>query len=497
MSESERVTRKVRIDSYLRESGWEVATTNGLKSAGMASIEIPLSGLPHSSQCPTGNGYADYVLYGDDGKPLAVVEAKRTSVDLEAGKVQAEQYADALSRDYGYKPVVYVCNGYETEIDDGTYPWRRVFGFHTQDELRRLIERRSARITTRASSVPLRDYQRDAVASVIDYYASKRLRSLVVMATGTGKTRIAAGVADLLLKNSFVKRILFIADRKNLAGQAMNKTFKRFFPDEGFGLLVEGRREGLDKRVIFTTYNTMMNLINQREFSIGYFDLIIIDEAHRSIFKKWGAIFDYFDAFLLGMTATPKDEVGASTYQVFNLDSGKPNYAYEIMQGVKDGYLTYFKPLDRRTGILKEGLRYEDLSADEKEQYGAWLFIKELVSYDMQYRTPGEDVAAYPAEGFPINNEAFEQIAAEASAHEGEPNYGTASGIETDAGNITAAEVEACKELINSIDRSGAFLDDELFNATNEELEPFFRGEITAEECAANLQTRVESIINS
>ena len=135
--------------------------------------------------------------------------------------------------------------------------------------------------------------------------------------------------------------------------------------------------------------------------------------------------------------------------------------------------------------------------SDEKEQYGAWLFIKELVSYDMQYRTPGEDVAAYPAEGFPINNEAFEQIAAEASAHEGEPNYGTASGIETDAGNITAAEVEACKELINSIDRSGAFLDDELFNATNEELEPFFRGEITAEECAANLQTRVESIINS
>ena len=369
MSETERVTRKTRIDSYLRESGWDVSATKGLKAAGKASIEISLTGLPVSSQCPTGNGYADYVLYGDDGKPLAVIEAKRTSVDLEAGKVQAEQYADALQRDYGYKPIVYVCNGYETEIDDGTYPWRRVFGFHTQDELRRLIERRSARISTRASSVPLRDYQRDAVASVIDYYASKRLRSLVVMATGTGKTRIAAGVADLLLKNSFVKRILFIADRKNLASQAMNKTFKRFFPDEGFGLLVEGRREGLDKRVIFTTYNTMMNPINQREFSIGYFDLIIIDEAHRSIFKKWGAIFDYFDAFLLGMTATPKDEVGASTYQVFNLDSGKPNYAYEIMQGVKDGYLTYFKPLDRRTGILREGLRYEDLSSDEKEQY--------------------------------------------------------------------------------------------------------------------------------
>jgi type I restriction enzyme R subunit len=371
---SEKETREQLIDPKLSQAHWELAEEKGVIEAGKACVEIPVHGMPATSQSPSGDGFIDYVLFGKDAKPLAIIEAKKSCLDPEKGRVQASIYADALEKKYGVRPVVYLANGYEVDVIDGMFPQRRVYGFHMLDELEHLIQKRSNSLKDRNLNMDIagRYYQVAAINSVLDYFASKHSRSLVVMATGTGKTRIAVSLSDILLRNNFVKRILFLADRKNLCKQAKEKNFNKLLPELSTALLCDGVKDDNGARVVFSTYQTMISIANEpgNKYGIGYFDLIIVDEAHRSIFKKYGELFQYFDAYMVGLTATPRKDVEKSTYKIFNLDSvNEPNYDYELTTGVKDGFLTYFRALDRTTELLKNGLKYDDLSDEEKEQY--------------------------------------------------------------------------------------------------------------------------------
>ena len=372
---SEAETRKEFIDLMLREAGWNVVEVENSPMACMAGIEIYVEGMPNNKQ----EGYCDYVLYGKDCKPLAVVEAKRASVEPEKGKHQAELYADCLEKKYGQRPVVYYTNGFRTMIIDGLgYPPRQVMGFHTLDDLELMISRRGrGKMTDLAirDEITNRNYQKMAIRSICDHLNLMHRHGLIVMATGTGKTRVAISLCEVLLRNKWVKNILFLADRTALVHQAC-ENFTELLPDYTTCILTGAKNEEKGARLMFSTYQTMINYIDaeDKEFSVGRFDLIILDEAHRSIFGKYTAIFDYFDSFLVGLTATPRDEVERSTFELFHLD-GEPNFEYSMAEAVKDGYLVDYNPISRTTKRLRNGIEYDSLTEEEKAQLdAAWAY---------------------------------------------------------------------------------------------------------------------------
>lgn len=363
---SEAETRERLIDVYLREAGWD--------PYGDRVRELPVQPMPN----PSGMGYADYVLWGDDGLPLVVVEAKRASVSLEKGKQQAKLYADALQAMYGRRPVIFYTNGYAIELwDDTHYPPRHVQGFYTKDQLELLIQRRKAAAHLPAvptnSTIVNRHYQEEAIRRVAEHLQARYRKALLVMATGTGKTRTTIALIDLLMRANWVKRVLFLADRKTLVRQAV-KAFKAHLPASNPVNLLE-EKEALESRVVVSTYHTIMNQIddvaegNKKRFGVGHFDLIIIDEAHRSVYQKFGAIFDYFDGLLIGLTATPKDEVDRNTYGLFDLENGVPTFAYDLDQAIADGYLVWPTPKTVPVKFLRQGIRYDDLSEEEQEEW--------------------------------------------------------------------------------------------------------------------------------
>ena len=372
---SEAETRKEFIELMLREAGWNVVEVENSPMACMAGIEIYVEGMPNNKQ----EGYCDYVLYGKDCKPLAVVEAKRASVEPEKGKHQAELYADCLEKKYGQRPVIYYTNGFRTMIIDGLgYPPRQVMGFHTLDDLELMISRRGrGKMTDLAirDEITNRNYQKMAIRSICDHLNLMHRHGLIVMATGTGKTRVAISLCEVLLRNKWVKNILFLADRTALVHQAC-ENFTELLPDYTTCILTGARNEEKGARLMFSTYQTMINYIDaeDKEFSVGRFDLIILDEAHRSIFGKYTAIFDYFDSFLVGLTATPRDEVERSTFELFHLD-GEPNFEYSMAEAVKDGYLVDYNPISRTTKRLRNGIEYDSLTEEEKAQLdAAWAY---------------------------------------------------------------------------------------------------------------------------
>ncbi len=366
---SEAETRRLYIDLMLKEAGWDVLDTEGAIQPSKACIEVEVEDMPNNE----GIGYCDYVLFGSNGLPLAVVEAKRTSVSPVKGKHQAELYADCLEKRYGVRPVIYYTNGFETYIIDGLgYPPRRLYAFHTEGDLELLIQKRKRHDITDFSvkdSITDRHYQKMAIKSVCEHFNSKHRRGLLVMATGTGKTRVSISLVDVLARNGWVKNVLFLADRIPLVSQA-HKNFVKLLPHMTTSVLSEDKDPDTTARITFSTYQTMINYIDrdEKKFSVGRFDLIIIDEAHRSIFGKYTAIINYFDALLVGLTATPRDEVDRSTYETFQMEQGVPNYAYELEDAVAEGYLVNYKGFKRGSLILKEGVKYNDLSAEEKEQ---------------------------------------------------------------------------------------------------------------------------------
>ncbi len=366
---TEKETRSLFIDLMLEEAGWEVQRVEGAIVPSKACIEIEVNGMPTSN----GVGYADYVLFGANGKPLAVVEAKRTTKDSAIGKHQAELYANCLEKQYGVRPVIYYTNGYTTYIIDGLgYPPRLLYGFHTEDELQVLIQRRGRNQITDLNikeNITDREYQKRAIKSVCEHFNTNHRRGLIVMATGTGKTRVAISLSDVLIRNGWAKNILFLADRTALVNQA-KKNFVNLLPDSTYCVLSENKEPDMNARIMFSTYQTMINYIDteSKGFSVGRFDLIIIDEAHRSVFGKYTAIFDYFDSLIVGLTATPRDEVEKSTYDLFQMETGEPNFAYELAEAVEDGYLVDYSVLTRTTDILKNGIKYNNLTKEEKKQ---------------------------------------------------------------------------------------------------------------------------------
>ena len=392
---SEAETRTFFIDIMLEEAGWKILSKEGAILPSKAGIEIEVSGMPNHQ----GKGFADYVLFGANGKPLAVVEAKRTTKDPIVGKHQAELYADCLEQKYGVRPIIYFTNGYQTFcIDRLGYPAREVLGFHTEADLQVLIQRQNrAEISDLRikDEITDREYQKRAIRAVCEHLNSYHRRALLVMATGTGKTRVSISMVDVLMRNNWVKNVLFLADRTALVNQA-SKNFAKLLPAVTTSKLSENKAPDKNARILFSTYQTMINYIDrdEKEFSIGRFDLIIVDEAHRSVYGKYTAIFDYFDALLVGLTATPRDEVDKSTYDLFNLESGMPNFAYELEEAVADGFLVDYNPISRTTNILKNGIKYASLSAEEKKQMEAvWKYeaTKSSLDFDRELMTRNID----------------------------------------------------------------------------------------------------------
>ncbi len=366
---SESATRKLYIDLYLQEAGWEVLTAENTIVPGKAGIEIEVEGMPNAG----GIGFCDYVLYGKDGRPLAVVEAKKTTVSPQVGRHQVVLYGECMKKQYGYTPVLYYTNGYEIQCIDGLYSDRRLCAFHTLAELELLIQRRGRKDITDLrirEDITNRPYQKMAITGLCERLNKKFRRGLLVMATGTGKTRVSISLVDVLARNGWVKNVLFLADRTSLVSQA-HKNFAKLLPDQSCCVLSDNSlNKDLNARIMFSTYQTMINYVDgeEKQFSSGRFDLIIVDEAHRSIFNKYGAIFDYFDCLLVGLTATPRSDVDANTYRIFQCESGEPNFDYTLKEAVAEHYLVPYKVVNRTTKILKRGIKYADLSPEEKKQ---------------------------------------------------------------------------------------------------------------------------------
>ena len=400
---SEAETRDYLIDVELHRAGWPLDQPR--------DREFEITGMPNDK----GIGYVDYVLWGDDGSPLAVVEAKKTIVDARVGQQQAKLYADCLEEMTGQRPIIFYTNGYNTWLwDDEFYPPRTVAGFYKKNELWSLIQRRKQRkpldVAKVKDSIVERYYQKRAIGSIFEQFTKSRRKALLVMATGTGKTRTAIALVEVLQRAGWVKRALFLADRVSLVNQAVN-AFKTHLPESSpVNLVTEKNTEG---RVYVCTYPTMLNMIDENDdgearFGVGHFDLVIIDEAHRSVYQKYGAIFRYFDSLLVGLTATPREEVDRNTYELFELEPGVPTDAYELEQAVADGFLNPPRVQQVDLRFPREGIDYDSLSEEEKELWESldwgddvppgtipdrvnatainnWLFNKDTVDKVLEY----------------------------------------------------------------------------------------------------------------
>ena len=383
---SEAVTRRYLIDYMLEEAGWEILEEKGKVLGGKACIEVEVDGMPTAS----GKGYADYVLFSRGGKPLAVIEAKATSHAITEGRHQATLYADCLEKRYGVRPVIYYTNGFTTKVIDGMgYPDRDVVSFHAMDDLERLIQKRGRaeiKDVTIKEEITDRPYQQTAIKRIVEWFNAKHRRGLLVLATGTGKTRVSISLCDILMRNDWAKTVLFLADRTALVGQA-HKNYEALLPSVSMSVLSEEKAPDMQARILFSTYQTMINYLDREDkaFSVGRFDLIIIDEAHRSVFGRYGAIFNYFDSLLIGLTATPRDEIDRNTYDLLQLDNGMPNYSYDIDEAVRDGYLCPYKTLQYHSKIMERGAKWDEMSKEDREE------AERLMDYEKSLAGLGPD----------------------------------------------------------------------------------------------------------
>ncbi len=359
---SEYRTRKLYIDVMLEDAGW----TEG--KDWLNDVEL------------SENHVADYVLYGDDGRALAVLEAKCTCTDAEKGRQQAKRYADFLEKQYGRRPIIFLANGFDTRIwNDRYYPERKVASVYSKRDLEKLFELQSVRTSLKSAAIDKkiagRYYQKDAVKAVCDSLdAKKRRKALLVMAAGSGKTRTVIALCDVLMRHGWVKNILFLADRHSLVTQAKRAFVKMLHALSVTNLCEDGGN--YEAQCVFSTYETMMHRIdtvkdenNEKLYTVGYFDLVIVDEAHRSIYNKYRDMFTYFDAPLIGLTATPKEEIDKDTYKIYDAENGVPAYSYDLARAVKDGFLVDFTSVESNLKFIEAGLAYEDLPSKERESY--------------------------------------------------------------------------------------------------------------------------------
>lgn len=369
----EQTTRKRLIDTMLMQAGWNIADPDHV------GIEVDVA-MPEKNF----NGRADYVLYDDDGTALAVIEAKKTAIDPQAGRAQAKLYADAheAADPNHVRPLILLTNGYETTLVDDIggpaslpvrgYADRMIFGIPSRASLnyRVRFQRKNmldpATLPHRADIAggAGREYQLEAIKSVAECFGEQRRRkALIVQATGTGKTRVAIAIAELLLQAKFARRILFLCDRRELRKQAKN-AFTQFLPDRSVKTL--SHNNDIDADILVATYPAMQRRF--QDFDVAHFDLIIADESHRSIYNKYRDLFLYFDALQLGLTATPVKQISRNTYAMFGCQDQDPTYYYEYDQAVSDGMLVDFVPIEVTTKFMREGIHYSQLSDEDKRK---------------------------------------------------------------------------------------------------------------------------------
>lgn len=362
---NEATTRARIIDSLLAAAGWRVAQGDASTPDVGKEVEIP------HQPTASGIGYGDYVLWDDSGSPLAVVEAKKTAVNPERGRQQAKLYADGLEKVYGQRPVIFYTNGYDIWMWDDVlgYPPRKVFGYYSKDSLEYLVHfQRSSRKPLNTvkprTDIVNRLYQIEAIKRVSERFTGNHRKALIVQATGTGKTRVAIALADLLIRAGWVKRVLFLCDRRELRKQAKN-AFGDFLSEPI--RIVSGRvNASATERIFLGTYPAMQKVY--QSFDVGYFDLIIADESHRSIYNVYGDIFHYFDSLQIGLTATPVDFVTRSTFNLFGCEGQLPTANYDLEQAVEDGFLTPFEVFEHTTQFLREGIRLEILTKEQIQE---------------------------------------------------------------------------------------------------------------------------------
>ena len=371
---SEEDTRKLFIDTLLVKAGWNLDDKN--------MFEYEVEGIKSTV---SGKGKIDYVLWGDNGIPLAIIEAKKAELNAKKGEFQAFEYAEALEKKFNFFPIRFVTNGFEIFIyeNKNSIP-RRIYGFYRKEELLKIIARRNEKIVANDITINKeiidRYYQERAVKKAIENYISGNRKSLLVMATGSGKTRVAISIVDCLSRLNMIKRTLFLADRIALVKQALNN-FKKSLPDYTLVDLVS-EKDRDNAKIVFSTYQTMMAESEKtredgtNKYGVGAFDLVIVDEAHRSIYQKYGDLFEYFDSLILGLTATPKDEIDRNTFKVFDMNSKEPTDSYDLFEAAKDGYLLLPKIKEGALNYPENGIVYSKLSEEEKEKYES-LFDEE------------------------------------------------------------------------------------------------------------------------
>ncbi len=380
---NEETTRRRLIDQALIEAGWNVGASGA--NTEQVRQEVRLTRMP----TPTGEGFADYVLYGDDGKPLAVIEAKKTAKDARSGGEQARLYATCLEKETGVRPVVFFTNGVDVFLWDDAqgYPYRKVYGFYSKDSLEYLVHQRANKRPLAAVEPTLaianRMYQLEAVKRVCERFEGKFRKALVVQATGTGKTRVAISLCEVLMRAGWVKRILFLCDRRELRKQA-DRVFKEFMPGEPRVVVDASTANDRDKRIYLATYPAMMKCFE--DFDVGFFDLIIADESHRSIYKKFRALFQYFDALEVGLTATPVRFIERNTYELFGCEDRDPtsHFSFEDAIGSKPPFLVPFRVMAVSTKFRREGFRYKDMTAEQQAELEDQDPRAESVDYDSE-----------------------------------------------------------------------------------------------------------------
>ncbi|MFI3242395.1 MAG: DEAD/DEAH box helicase family protein [Alphaproteobacteria bacterium] len=371
---SEEKTRKHFIDVMLKQAGWDISEDGS--NTQEVTQEEPVEGQPTA----TGTGYVDYVLWDKDGSPLAVIEAKKTSIAPEKGKKQASLYADALEKQYGRRPIIFYTNGFDTKIwdDVNKYPPRAVWGFYSKESLKRLIFQRSRKdiaVAQPDADIAGRDYQIRAIKAVCESFMKKNREALIVQATGTGKTRVSIALSKLLQDNLWAKRILFLCDRNALVKQA-KRNYNTLLNSESLTILRAGNKDAQSSNIVFSTYPSMMN--NFAKYDVGYFDLIIADESHRSIYNIYADIFKYFDGLKVGLTATPVEFVNRNTFKLFNCEDGKPTFYYSLDEAINEGHLVDYVAYKHDTDFLREGIHYNKLSKDQQNQIENDEFAEDL-----------------------------------------------------------------------------------------------------------------------
>ncbi len=362
----EATTRKRLIDRQLVAVGWDVDPSGG--DTEQVTQEHKVLRQPTE----TGIGKADYILWDESGKPLAVIEAKKTSVNPEKGRAQAKIYADGLEKECGQRPVIFYTNGFDIFIWDDAqdYPPRRLFGFYSKDSLEYLVRQRAIKrpldkTRPKEEIIGTRMYQHQAIQQVCERFTKKHRKALIVQATGTGKTRVAVALADVLSRANWGQRILFLCDRLELRKQAKN-AFGDFMPGAPLTYVTANTAEDRNKRIYLATYPAMMKIF--QTFDTGFFDLIIADESHRSIYNRYRDLFKWFDCLQVGLTATPVDKIHRNTFKLFDCKDKHPTAYYPLEQAIEDKFLVPYEVYTHTTGFLRDGIKFSQLNEQQRQE---------------------------------------------------------------------------------------------------------------------------------